>query len=428
MPGEADSAVTVPEDRMNPSSPGVHGSAVDVTILMPCLNEAKTLPACVLQAQAALETLAARFDLAGEVVVSDNGSTDGSQDIATGLGARVVHCHERGYGAAISNGVREAGGRFIVMGDADGSYDFHESVPMIEKLLQGYDLCMGSRFRGEIKPGAMPWKNRRIGNPLLTGILNLFFRSGLTDAHCGLRAFTRAAFLAINPTSKGMEFASEMVIKPTLLGLRCTEVPVTLHPDGRGRPPHLRPFRDGWRHLRYLAMLSPLWLYFVPALVLGVLGSVVLALVLAAPPGGITRIGRFWVGDHWAVLAGGFLSIAHQTALLGLAATLYGAREGYRVVTPFLRTVYWATRLEHMLVAGGLLVLGGAGVLGFIVLTWRAGGYGALQMIREMVLASTLLVVGLQTMFGGFLLSVIGGNEADLDAAVEATAARAVER
>ena len=391
---------------------------VDVTILMPCLDEAKTLPACVSQAFEALQTLEARFGLTGEVLVSDNGSTDGSQEAARALGARVVDCEERGYGAALSKGVREAYGRLIVMGDADGSYDFLESVPMVGKLLEGYDVCMGSRITGEIKPGAMPWKNRRIGNPLLTGILNLFFRSGLTDAHCGLRAFTKQAFLAINPTSEGMEFASEMVIKPTLLGLRCTEVPVTLHPDGRGRPPHLRPWRDGWRHLRYLVMLSPLWLYFVPAFALGSLGTIILALVLAAPPGGVTKLGRFWVGDHWAVLAGAFLSIGHQTLLLGLAATLYGAREGYRVITPFLRSVYWATRLEHMLLAGGLLLLAGGSVLGYVVLAWRAAGYGALQMIREMVTASTLLVIGLQTMFGGFLLSVIGGNEAHIIAAV----------
>jgi hypothetical protein len=398
-------------------------TTLDVTIVMPCLNEAKTLPQCIPAALEALAVLKHKVGYSGEVVVADNGSTDGSAELARSLGARLVHCRRRGYGAALTAGIQEAAGRFIVVGDADGSYDFAEAVPMVEKLAEGYDICMGSRFAGEIKPGAMPWKNRHIGNPLLTGILNLFFRSGLTDAHCGLRAFTRRAFLAINPTSKGMEFASEMVIKPTLLGLKCAEVPVTLHPDGRGRPPHLRPWRDGWRHLRYLVMLSPLWLYFVPAIAIGVLGVTILALVLAAPPGGVTRIGRFWVGDHWAVLAGGFLAIAHQTGLLGLAATLYGAREGYRVVTPLLRTIYWATRLEHLLVAGALFVFGGTGVLGYIVLEWRAGGYGTLQMIREMVLASTLVVIGLQTMFGGFLLSVIGGNEAHLDAAIEGGAA-----
>lgn len=391
---------------------------VDVTIVMPCLNEARTLQASVATAMEALAVLRERHQLSGEVVVSDNGSTDGSQTVAEGLGARVVHCVRRGYGAALTHGVLQANGRYIVMGDADGSYDFREAVPMVEKLREGWDLCMGSRFTGEIKPGAMPWKNRRIGNPALTGLLNLFFRSGLSDAHSGLRAFTRDAFLRINPTSQGMEFASELVIKATLLGLSCTEVPITLYPDGRDRAPHLRPWRDGWRHLRYLVMLSPVWLYFVPAFVIGALGVVILGLVLLAPAGGVATVGRFWLGDHWAVLAGAFLAMAHQTAIMGLVVTLYGAREGYRIMTPTLRGVYWATRLEHMLVLGAAFVAAGLGVLGYVVWVWRISGYGNLQMIREMVVASTLIVLGLQTAFGGFLLSIIGGNEAQLLAAI----------
>jgi hypothetical protein len=391
---------------------------IDVTIVLPCLNEAGTLPASLATANEALLRLRDRDRLSGEIIVSDNGSTDGSQAVAERLGARVVHCLRRGYGAALTHGILEARGRYIVMGDADGSYDFRESVAMVEKLREGWDLCMGSRFTGEIKPGAMPWKNRRIGNPALTGLLNLFFRSGLSDAHSGLRAFTRAAFLRINPTSQGMEFASELVIKATLLGLSRTEVPITLYPDGRARAPHLRPWRDGWRHLRYLVMLSPAWLYFVPALALGLAGAAILGLVLAAPAGGVASIGRFWLGDHWAVLAGGFLTIAHQTALLGLAVTLAGAREGYRIMSPALRAVYWASRLEHMLAVGAAAVAAGLGVLGSVVWAWRATGYGNLQMIREMVVASTLIVIGLQNAFGGFLLSVVGGNEARLDQAI----------
>jgi hypothetical protein len=395
---------------------------LDVSIVMPCLNEAKTLPLCVPVAVETLRILQATFGLAGEVVVSDNGSSDGSPEVARSLGARVVRCNRRGYGAALTAGILGARGRFIVMGDADGSYDFREAVPMVAKLLDGYDVCMGSRFKGEIKPGAMPWKNQHVGNPVLTGILNLFFHSGLSDAHCGLRAFTRKAFVRINPTSAGMEFASELVIKPTLLGLKCTEVPVTLHPDARGRPPHLRPWRDGWRHLRYLVMLSPLWLYFLPSVVLGLAGLTIFGLLLSAPPGEVAKIGRFWVGDHWAVLAGAFLSMSHQTMLLGLAATLFGAREGYRVVTPFLRTVYWLTRLEVMLVAGLVMLLAGTGVLAYVVAVWRAERYGALQMIREMVAGSTLIVIGLETLFGGFFLSVAGGNQADLEVALADTA------
>lgn len=401
---------------------------VDVTIVMPCLNEAKTLPIAVATAMEALAVLRKRHRLSGEVVVSDNGSTDGSQSVARSLGARVVHCVRRGYGAALTHGILQSSGRYVVMGDADGSYDFREAVPMVEKLSEGWDLCMGSRFKGEIKPGAMPWKNRRIGNPALTGLLNLFFRSGLSDAHSGLRAFTRAAFLRIYPTSQGMEFASELVIKATLLGLSRTEVPITLHPDGRDRAPHLRPWRDGWRHLRYLVMLSPAWLYFLPAFALGALGVAILGLVLMAPAGGVATVGRFWLGDHWAVLAGAFLAMAHQTVVMGLAVTLYGAREGYRLMTPTLRGVYWASRLEHMLVLGATFVAAGLAVLAYVLWVWRLSGYRNLQMIREMVVASTLIVIGLQTAFGGFLLSVVSGNEAQLDAAIARFSAARHER
>src|SRR5689334_8960280 len=196
--------------------PPSHATAdLDVSIVMPCLNEVKTLPVCIEMAQAALDELRRAHGLVGEVVVSDNGSEDGSQALAESLGARVIHCPVRGYGAALRYGILGARGRYIVMGDADGSYDFRESVPMIERLMDGYELCMGSRFLGEIKPGAMPWMNEHIGNPVLTGILNLFFRSGLSDAHCGMRAFTKSSFERLDPTSRGMEFASEMLIKAT---------------------------------------------------------------------------------------------------------------------------------------------------------------------------------------------------------------------
>ena len=221
------------------------GGEIDVTIVMPCLNETQSLPHCIGNALDALARLRAELGLTGEIVIADNGSTDGSQALAAELGARVVPVARRGYGAALIGGCEAAFGRLIMMGDCDGSYDFTEGVTMIAKLEEGYDLCMGSRFKGGIAPGAMPWKNRYIGNPALTGILALFFRSGISDAHCGLRAIRKEAFERLKLTGSGMEFASEMVIKAALLKLKMTEVPATLSPDLRARPPHLRPWRDG---------------------------------------------------------------------------------------------------------------------------------------------------------------------------------------
>ena len=238
---------------MDPSEP-----KIDVTILMPCLNESKTLSLCITSARAALDELQP-LGLTGEILISDNGSTDGSQKIASDLGVRTVTCLEPGYGNALISGARAARGRYIVMGDADASYDFKEAVPMVLKLRDGYDVCLGSRFKGRIAPGAMPWKNRFIGNPLLTGLLNLFYRSGLSDAHCGLRAVTRQAFDRMSLNCPGMEFASEMVVKACLQNLKRAEVPVTLYKDLRGRSPHLKPWSDGKRHVRFLLnLMEPL--------------------------------------------------------------------------------------------------------------------------------------------------------------------------
>lgn len=400
---------------------------LDVSIVMPCLNEERTLRGCIDIARAALRELAERHGLQGEVVIADNGSEDQSRAIAQELGARVVPCPVRGYGAALSYGILAARGRYIVMGDADGSYDFRDAVAMIERLEQGYELCMGSRFRGRIMPGAMPWMNRRIGNPLLTGILNLFFRSGLSDAHCGLRAFRKAAFERLAPSSKGMEFASEMVIKATLLNLRRTEVPITLHPDGRGRPPHLRPFRDGWRHLRYLIMLSPAWLFVVPGLLQLALGAGIFAALMTVPPGRVVWLGGLWIGDHWTPLAVALVCAGHLSLLFAMAATLVGIRNGYRRPTRLLRWLYWVSRLEHMLV--GSLLLGGAGgaLMADVVASWAALGFGRLGMQRQVSVAAAFLILAVQTFFGGFLLSIVAGNEADLDVALE-EARRALKR
>jgi glycosyltransferase involved in cell wall biosynthesis len=392
---------------------------LDVSIVMPCLNEARTLPGCIRTAQAALEELHARHGLEGEVVIADNGSRDGSQQLAEELGARVIPCPVRGYGAALRYGILGARGRYIVMGDSDGSYDFRESVAMVERLTEGFELCMGSRFLGAIMPGAMPWMNRHIGNPVLTGILNLFFRSGLSDAHCGMRAFTKAAFERLDPSSKGMEFASEMLIKATLLDQRRTEVPITLHPDGRGRPPHLRPFRDGWRHLRYLMMLSPVGLFLFPGAVLLATGITIFAMLLSVPPGRVFFLGGLWVGDHWMALAMALVSTGHLSLVFAMAATLVGIRNGYRHPTRLLRWLYWASKLEHMLVAAMAFFACGGLLLLEVFASWAARDFGRLGMQRQVSVAAALFILGVQTFFGGFLLSIVAGNEADLEVAIE---------
>jgi glycosyltransferase involved in cell wall biosynthesis len=379
---------------------------IDVTIVMPCLNEEMTLPTCIQWAKEALE----RFKdhgLTAEILISDNGSADRSVEIAAREGCRVVQCPTRGYGSALIHGARAARGKYLVMGDSDASYDFREAVPMVLKLREGYDLCMGNRFTGEIKPGAMPWKNRYIGNPVLSRILNLFFRSGLGDAHCGLRAFTKETFDRMRLSSVGMEFASEMVVKAALLRLRRTELPVTLYKDGRDRPPHLRPFTDGWRHLKFLIMFSPLWLYFIPSLALLSLSILIFAILLTTERDRPFVFGPFWIGDHWMVLAAGLSTIAYTGIILGMAALTYSVREGFRTLTPRLRQVHSLIAIEKTLLIGAILFLAGLGVLGFVVVVWTETGFGALSKLREMVLATSLMVAGLQTVFGGFFVALL---------------------
>lgn len=382
---------------------------IDVTIVMPCLNEKLSLPHCVGNALDALARMQERFGLAGEIVIADNGSDDGSPEIAESLGARVVHVKARGYGAAMIGGGHAAEGRFIVFGDCDGSYNFTESVEMIGELLNGAELCMGSRFKGGIAEGAMPWKNRYIGNPLLTGILNLFFRTGVSDAHCGLRAIRSDTFQRLRLSGRGMEFASEMVIKAALLKCRITEVPATLSPDLRERQPHLRPWRDGWRHLRYLLMLSPTWLFGIPAAAFFLLGLLVFGLALRDSflP---REIATF--GTSWTILAGALIGIGHIGGLLTAATRLYGVRQGYRTPHAATRWLARTVTLETMLITGVVLGLAGTVLLALVGVHWSNSGYEALRSVIPLVGGTTLLVTGMQNILGGFLLAVIAGNEA----------------
>lgn len=403
-------------------SPRREPERTDVSIVLPCLNEAQTLPAAIASARAALSQLA-QLGLTGEIVVSDNGSSDGSVALAAARGCRVVPAARRGYGNALLSGIRGSRGRYVVMGDADGSYDFCEAVPMVRRLMDGYELCMGNRFTGEIRPGAMPWKNRYIGNPVLSGILNILFRARLGDAHCGLRAFTREAFDAMRLHAGGMEFASEMVVKAALLDLRRTEVPITLHPDGRDRAPHLRPYRDGWRHLRFMLMMNPFWLYLLPATLLLGFAACVFAALLETPAGQVFRLGGLWIGDHWLILAGGAASIGYMGLILTLVALAYGVREGYRRASPRLvRVCRWCS-LERALGLAGVLAAAGMGLLLYVFCVWRGASFGPLAKTREMVLATALLVNAVQTVFGGFLLAFVG-VEAVLEAGDERAARR----
>ena len=383
---------------------------IDVTIVMPCLNETQSLPHCIGNALDALARLRAEHGMNGEIVIADNGSTDGSQTLATELGARVVPVSRRGYGAALIGGCHAAKGRFILMGDCDGSYNFVEGVAMIAQLAEGYDLCMGSRFKGGIAPGAMPWKNRYIGNPALTGILNLFFRSGIGDAHCGLRAIRKEAFQRLGLTSSGMEFASEMVIKAALQKLRMTEVPATLSPDLRERAPHLRPWRDGWRHLRYLFMLSPTWVFGVPASAAIGLGLLILATALVHAFG---WTGPVPFGESWIVIAVLLTTVGHMAGMMGVASHLCGVREGYRLPKPWLQRLRGVLSLEGCVISGlALIGLSITGLIG-IGIYWGSESFVALPSVLPVSLAGLAGTIGLQTLFGGFLLAVLGGNEAD---------------
>lgn len=387
---------------------------IHVSIVMPCLNEATTLAACIKRAHEALAILRKRHGLAGEVVVADNGSTDDSREIALQHGARVVRVAKRGYGAAVAAGFRGARGRFLVMSDCDGSYDFVEAVPMVERLMAGADLCMGSRFAGEIKPGAMPWKNRYIGNPVLSATLRILFRTRVQDSHCGLRALTRACFERLRLTSSGMEFASEMVLKAALLEMKIAETPVTLSPDGRDRPPHLRPWSDGWRHLRYMLMLSPGGLFFLPAALLALIGTFLLAALLTQPDSMMVSLGPFQIGDHWLVLANAMVLLAVQIALSGVAALVYGFREGYRKRLGFGYRTLRRLRLEHWVLSGLGIGLVGVIWVSVIVGRWAGSDFGALSAVRELSVASMLTILGAQLLFGGFLLSIVAGNQSDL--------------
>ncbi len=397
-------------ERLQIQAPAAQ-TACDVSIVMPCLNEARSIPICIANARAALKEMREKLGLTGEILIADNSSEDGSARLAAALGARVVEVAQRGYGAALIAGFREAHGRYLVMGDADGSYDFRDAVEMVRKLRDGADLCMGSRFAGGIEPGAMPWKNRYIGNPALTFVLNLFFRASVEDAHCGLRALTKESFERLRLSGSGMEFASEMIIKAALKGERIVETPAKLRRDLRERAPHLRPWRDGWRHLRYLLMLSPVWVFALPASLTALAALAIFACATAAWLQGGWENSHF--GNYWVILAGSLLGLSHIGFLFAASTHLYGRRAGYRPKSGRLDAFAGWITLETMLIAGAALIAAGlvllAGVLGY----WSQHHFPAIRSALPAAAGAALLVVGAQNALGGFLLAVVNGNEAE---------------
>jgi len=380
----------------------------ELTILMPCLNEAETLGTCVRKALGYL----ARSGIAGEVLVADNGSTDGSQAIAEALGARVVAVPARGYGAALIAGIAAARGRFVIMGDSDDSYDFTDLDPFIAKLREGYALVMGNRFRGGIRPGAMPPLHRYLGNPVLSTIGRVFFGAPVRDFHCGLRGFDREAIRALELRAPGMEFASEMVVKATVQGLRITEVPTTLSPDGRSRPPHLRSWRDGWRHLRFLLVFCPRWLFLYPGAALFLAGLLAMALLLPGP----RHVGSVIFDVHTLLYGAGAVIMGFQAMQFWAFARIHGAQQGVVPEDRHLSALLSRFGLEPALVVAGLLVLLGLGIGIAAVAIWGAQRFGPLEgmgAMRMAIASVTSMVLGLQMAFGAFFITLLGMMRSD---------------
>ena len=402
MIAEEDPAPVFPRTQKRPA-PGPEREALSV--LMPCLNEAETLSSCIRKARKAIAALG----IDGEVLVADNGSTDGSREIAAAEGARVVDVAERGYGSALRGGIEAARGGWIVMGDADDSYDFSDLAPFVERLRSGADLVMGCRLPrggGRIVPGAMPWKHRWIGNPVLSFLGRLLFRTGVHDFHCGLRAFSREAIRGIELRTTGMEFASEMVIRASLAGLRVEEVPVTLHRDGRSRPPHLRSWRDGWRHLRFMLLFSPRWLFLVPGLLLALLG-LGLGLRLTAGP---LVVGRVHLDTNTLLVCSMAVVVGFQLCFFGIFTRRFAVLERLLPESGLSSSFERVFSLERGVALGLGVFLGGVALLVVALLAWADVGFGQMSYpdsLRVVIPAVTLITLGVQVVFSSFFLSIL---------------------
>jgi glycosyltransferase involved in cell wall biosynthesis len=390
------------ETRVNSRTEGA-GVGVEISVVMPCLNEAATVGVCVKKARDALE----RHGIRGEVIVADNGSSDGSQEIARDFGARVVPVERRGYGSALLSGIAAARGEFVLMGDADDTYNFSQLDEFVAKLREGYDLVMGNRFQGKILPGAMPLLHRYLGNPVLTGLGRLFFKSPVGDFHCGLRAFRKDAIGHLGLRTLGMEFASEMVVKASAFGLRITEIPTTLAPDRRERAPHLRTWRDGWRHLRFLLLYSPRWLFLYPGIALFAVGVVLSVALLPGP----RRVGNVVFDIHTLLFAVMAILIGFQSVVFATFTKVFAISEGLLPEDRRLSRVFRYVNLETGLIAGVLLILAGAAFWLSGLEYWRIRHFGSLDMettLRIVIPGVVFFTLGFQVVLSSFFLSVLG--------------------
>jgi glycosyltransferase involved in cell wall biosynthesis len=375
----------------------------ELSVVMPCLDESETVGVCIDKAV----RWAASAGVVAEIVVADNGSSDGSRQVAAEHGARVVDVPDKGYGSALMGAITAARGRFVIMGDADDTYDFSDLSPFLDKLREGVELVMGNRFEGGLAPGAMPALNRYVGNPVLTGVGRRFFRSPVNDFHCGLRGFSRETILQLDLRTTGMEFASEMIVKATLRGIRIAEVPTTLSPSGRSHPPHLRPWRDGWRHLRFLLLYSPRWLFLYPGLLLMLAGLVVGIWLMPDP----RTIGGVTFDVQTLLFAALVFIVGFQAVQFWLFSKVFAISEGLLPDDPRLARVFRVITLETGMIAGGVLVVAGMAGATYAFVHWGAADFGDLnpqESLRVAIPSVTAIAVGIQTVLGSFFLSILG--------------------
>ncbi len=375
---------------------------LELTILMPCLNEAETLETCIKKAKKSLE----KNKIKGEVLIADNGSTDGSQEIARKNGARVIDVPRKGYGSALIEGTKAALGKYCIMGDADDSYDFSNIMPFVEKLREGYELVMGNRFKGGIEKGAMPWSHKYIGTPVISFIGRLFYHSKIGDFNCGMRGYNRQSILNLDLKCTGMEYASEMIVQANLNDLKIVEIPTTLKKDGRSRPPHLKSFSDGWRHLKFLLLYSPKWLFLIPGLILvliGIIGNIIFLF-------DNIRLGNVVLGIHSRLYLGAMIVVGLQMIIFSLFAKVYAVNSGMHPKKEKTSKFLSKITLEKVLILGILLILIGLGLTIYAIVIWKSKSWGALNPIDVMPItipAVYFIMIGIQVAFTSFIIGIL---------------------